>query len=240
MTDNLFVAGDVARQPHVLYEYQFISMGHWDNAVCGAQVAANNMLGLETERRPHLPLPAYWSAQFGVNIKGIGVCSFADEIVVTQGCPGACTFPRSAGADRIPRCGADRPRPHFAVRRVPATEGVGMTAATAWAEAMKYEHRADPYPFFDRLRRTPVARVADNLYVVTGYREVLALAHDPRVSSDFARSGPLGRLEVNLALETFVRRVAAPGPIVDPPPYRRSQIFRGPRHLPVRFEHISE
>ncbi|WP_039822303.1 cytochrome P450 [Nocardia testacea] len=66
-----------------------------------------------------------------------------------------------------------------------------MTAATAWAEAMKYEHRADPYPFFDRLRRTPVARVADNLYVVTGYWEVLALAHDPRVSSDIARS-PVG------------------------------------------------
>jgi hypothetical protein len=63
-----------------------------------------------------------------------------------------------------------------------------MTAATAWAEAMKYEHRADPYPFFDQLRRTPVARVADDQYVVTGYWEVLALAHDPRVSSDISRS----------------------------------------------------
>lgn len=92
VTDNIFVAGDVARQPHVLYEYQFISMEHWDNAVCGAQVAANNMLGLETERRPHLPLPSYWSAQFGVNIKGVGVCSFADEIVFTQGCPGDYRF----------------------------------------------------------------------------------------------------------------------------------------------------
>ncbi|WP_416562160.1 NAD(P)/FAD-dependent oxidoreductase [Nocardia testacea] len=97
VTDNIFVAGDVARQPHVLYEYQFISMEHWDNAVCGAQVAANNMLGLETERRPHLPLPAYWSAQFGVNIKGIGVCSFADEIVVTQGCPGDYRFAAAYG-----------------------------------------------------------------------------------------------------------------------------------------------
>ncbi|MBY8857129.1 cytochrome P450 [Nocardia sp. CA2R105] len=66
-----------------------------------------------------------------------------------------------------------------------------MTAATAWAEAMKYEHRADPYPFFDQLRRTPVARVADNLYVVTGYQELLTLAHDPRISSDISRS-PLG------------------------------------------------
>ncbi|MCC3312426.1 NAD(P)/FAD-dependent oxidoreductase [Nocardia africana] len=87
VTDNILVAGDVARQPHVLYEYQFISMEHWDNAVCGAQVAANNMISLETERRPHLPLPSFWSAQFGVNIKGVGVCSFGDEIAFTQGSP---------------------------------------------------------------------------------------------------------------------------------------------------------
>ncbi|MET8796907.1 FAD-dependent oxidoreductase [Nocardia sp. NPDC004568] len=97
VTDNIFVAGDIARQPHVLYEYQFISMEHWDNAVCGAQVAANNMLSLETERRPHLPLPSYWSAQFGVNIKGVGVCSFADEIVFTQGSPGDYRFAAAYG-----------------------------------------------------------------------------------------------------------------------------------------------
>jgi cytochrome P450 len=66
-----------------------------------------------------------------------------------------------------------------------------MTPETAWAEAMKFEHRPNPYPFFDELRKTPVARVRDGLYVVTGYRELLTLAHDPRVSSDMAHS-PLG------------------------------------------------
>ena len=35
VTDNIFVAGDVARAPHVLYEYQFLAMEHWDNAVLG-------------------------------------------------------------------------------------------------------------------------------------------------------------------------------------------------------------
>jgi NADPH-dependent 2,4-dienoyl-CoA reductase/sulfur reductase-like enzyme len=85
VTDNVFVAGDVARAPHVLYEYEFLSLEHWDNAVSGAQVAANNMVNLETGRRPHLPLPSFWSAQFGVNIKSVGVCSFGDEIVFTQG-----------------------------------------------------------------------------------------------------------------------------------------------------------
>ncbi|MGF6885682.1 NADPH-dependent 2,4-dienoyl-CoA reductase/sulfur reductase-like enzyme [Nocardia sp. GAS34] len=97
VTDNIFVAGDIARQPHVLYEYQFISMEHWDNAVYGAQVAANNMISLETDRRPHLPLPSFWSAQFGVNIKGVGVCSFGDQIAFTQGSPGDYRFAAAYG-----------------------------------------------------------------------------------------------------------------------------------------------
>lgn len=62
------------------------------------------------------------------------------------------------------------------------------TAATAWTEAMKYENRHDPSRFFDELRQTPVVQVADRVYVVTGYRELLQLAHDPHVSSDISRS----------------------------------------------------
>jgi 3-phenylpropionate/trans-cinnamate dioxygenase ferredoxin reductase subunit len=85
VTDNIFVVGDIARTPHVLYEYQFLSMEHWDNAVFGAEVAAHNMVSLEADRRPHLPLPMFWSGQFGVNIKGVGLPSFGDEIVFTQG-----------------------------------------------------------------------------------------------------------------------------------------------------------
>jgi NADPH-dependent 2,4-dienoyl-CoA reductase/sulfur reductase-like enzyme len=85
VTDNIFVAGDIARTPHVLFDYQFLSMEHWDNAVFGAQVAAHNMISLEPDRKPHLPLPAFWSGQFGVNIKGVGLPSFGDEIVFTQG-----------------------------------------------------------------------------------------------------------------------------------------------------------
>jgi cytochrome P450 len=51
--------------------------------------------------------------------------------------------------------------------------------------------------------------------------------------------GPLARLEVNLALETFIRRVQNPTLVVDPPPYRHSQIFRGPRHLWVDIGQIT-
>jgi 3-phenylpropionate/trans-cinnamate dioxygenase ferredoxin reductase subunit len=85
VTNRIFVAGDIARSPHVLYEYQFLSTEFWGNAVLGAEVAAHNMVCEETERRPYLLLPSNWSGQFGVNIKTVGVPSFGDEIVFTQG-----------------------------------------------------------------------------------------------------------------------------------------------------------
>ena len=53
------------------------------------------------------------------------------------------------------------------------------TAETAWTEAMKYENRHDPYRFFDELRKTPVVQVADKVYVVTGYRELLTARARP-------------------------------------------------------------
>ena len=67
------------------------------------------------------------------------------------------------------------------------------TAETAWTEAMRYENRHDPYRFFDELRKTPVVQVADKVYVVTGYRELLQLAHDPHVSSDITQESHLGQ-----------------------------------------------
>lgn len=63
-----------------------------------------------------------------------------------------------------------------------------MDAATAWAEAMKYANRPNPYPYYEELRKTPVAKVAERTFVVTGYDEAVALAHDPRISSDISRS----------------------------------------------------
>ncbi len=87
VTDHIFVAGDVARSPHVLYEYQFLSTEFWGNAVLGAQIAAHNMVCAETDRRPYLLVPSNWSGQFGVNIKTIGVPAFGDELIFTQGSP---------------------------------------------------------------------------------------------------------------------------------------------------------
>ncbi|GHE43741.1 pyridine nucleotide-disulfide oxidoreductase [Streptosporangium violaceochromogenes] len=85
VTDDVFVAGDVARSPHPLFGYQFLSLEHWGNAVAQAEVAAHNMISSGLDRRPHLWLPAFWSAQFGVNVKSVGVPPLGDELVVTQG-----------------------------------------------------------------------------------------------------------------------------------------------------------
>lgn len=85
VTDDLFVAGDIARFPHPLYDYQLIALEHWGNAVAQAEVAAHNMVSAPADRRPHLWLPAFWSAQFGDNIKSVGVPPFGDEIMITLG-----------------------------------------------------------------------------------------------------------------------------------------------------------
>jgi NADPH-dependent 2,4-dienoyl-CoA reductase/sulfur reductase-like enzyme len=85
VTDDIFVAGDVARFPHPAYGYQMLAMEHWGNAVEQADIAAHNMISAGPDRWPHLALPVFWSVQFGIEIKSVGVPSCADEVVITQG-----------------------------------------------------------------------------------------------------------------------------------------------------------
>ncbi|GAB3837403.1 hypothetical protein GCM10027610_039440 [Dactylosporangium cerinum] len=79
------MAGDVARFPHPVYDYQFMAMEHWGNAVDQAEIAAHNMISAGPDLWPHVALPVFWSTQFGVEIKSIGVPTYADEVVITQG-----------------------------------------------------------------------------------------------------------------------------------------------------------
>ena len=83
--DDVFVAGDVCRFPHPLYDYRFVSLEHWGNAIAQARIAAHNMLCAPDDRWAHLAVPVIWSTQFGTNIKTVGVTTFADEVVVAQG-----------------------------------------------------------------------------------------------------------------------------------------------------------
>jgi cytochrome P450 len=100
-----------------------------------------------------------------------------------------------------------------------------MTPEEAFDAAMRHENRANPYPFFDELRKTPVVRVTNGIYAVTGYEELLALAHDPRVSSDLRKRGPL------------VTHDDEPSFIAQDPPHhdrarRQCMRFFGPPHSP--------
>ncbi len=85
VTDDVFVAGDVARFPHPVYGYQFLALEHWGNAVAQAEIAAHNMISAEGDRWPHLALPEFWSTQFGTEIKSVGVPTHADQVVIAQG-----------------------------------------------------------------------------------------------------------------------------------------------------------
>ena len=113
-----------------------------------------------------------------------------------------------------------------------------MEAAAAWAEAMKFANRHDPYPFYAELRRTPVAKVAEHTYVVTGYPEAVALAHDPRISVDVSRSpsGFFGEKAVQLDPAEAAQNRNLSMLVTDPPEHdlMRRQFMRhfGPPHTP--------
>ena len=85
VTDDIFAAGDVARSPHPLFGFEFLVLEHWSNAVEQARIAAHNMLHSQAERRPYLHVPTFWSFQFGVSIKSVGVPNFGEEVVMVQG-----------------------------------------------------------------------------------------------------------------------------------------------------------
>ncbi|SPM38724.1 Cytochrome P450 [Mycobacterium numidiamassiliense] len=116
-----------------------------------------------------------------------------------------------------------------------------MTPEEAFDAAMRHENRANPYPFFDELRKTPVARVTNGIYAVTGYDELMALAHDPRVSSDLRKGRPPAGLNRRAADQSVVEMAEAYGQepsfiAQDPPDHDRARRqcmhFFGPPDAP--------
>ncbi|MEU3654781.1 cytochrome P450 [Streptomyces sp. NPDC032161] len=65
-----------------------------------------------------------------------------------------------------------------------------MTHEELLRQILSYDNRADPYPLYSELRRTPVAQGGDGLFVVSTYWEIKGLLHDPRVSSDARNLSP--------------------------------------------------
>ncbi|MDX3075767.1 cytochrome P450 [Streptomyces sp. MI02-7b] len=107
-----------------------------------------------------------------------------------------------------------------------------MTPGTIIEQITDYANRADPYPLYEELRKTPVRREDDGTYVVSTYYEVRSLANDPRLSND-TRNRPAGYARTASAGDTNL----PPSFIFTDPPVHdrlRDTINRpfGPPHSP--------
>ncbi len=60
------------------------------------------------------------------------------------------------------------------------------------AQILDYANRDDPYPLYAELRKTPVFRAPNGSYVISTYREIWALMHDPRIAVGGFGAGPAG------------------------------------------------
>ncbi|MGW3130516.1 cytochrome P450 [Streptomyces sp. NPDC001123] len=93
---------------------------------------------------------------------------------------------------------------------------------------LDYSSRADPYPLYAELRRTPVARQEDGSYVISTYRELEDILHNPHLSSDVRNlSHPMPSAE-GAATPAFIN--------MDPPEHDRLRRMAmrhfGPPHTP--------
>ena len=65
---------------------------------------------------------------------------------------------------------------------------ISVPPGKLFAQVLDPTSRANPYPLYARLRQTPVSLQEDGVYVVSTYREISLLLHDPRISSDDRKS----------------------------------------------------
>ncbi len=113
-----------------------------------------------------------------------------------------------------------------------------MAPASVFEQILDYSNRADPYGLYDELREAPVSRQEDGSYVVSTYREIVALLHDPRVSSDgrnlsyVPATQPAPEEKSNGLPPPFIR--------LDPPEHdriRRLVMYHfGPPHSPGKID----
>ncbi|MEV0087815.1 cytochrome P450 [Saccharopolyspora sp. NPDC050642] len=119
-----------------------------------------------------------------------------------------------------------------------------MVEETPWQQVLRYENRANPYPFYNELRKTPVARQPDGTYVVSTYREIVTLLHDPRVSSDITKRPGAAPAAAEQGTETITEVILEPNIITsDPPEHDRDRglmtpHFFGPPHSPHQISDL--
>jgi cytochrome P450 len=70
---------------------------------------------------------------------------------------------------------------HACERGAAMTEQTTTGQPGVLAQILDYANRANPYPLYAKLRDTPVFRAPNGSYVVSTYREIWTLMHDPRI-----------------------------------------------------------
>ncbi|MFF4015733.1 cytochrome P450 [Streptomyces sp. NPDC001843] len=113
-----------------------------------------------------------------------------------------------------------------------------MTHAPLLRQITDYANRADPYPLYEELRKTPVLQEEDGgPYVISSYWDIESLLHDPRISSDASNLAAAGDDELSGTEQTglppsFIR--------LDPPEHDRLRRIAnssfGPPHRPHRVD----
>ncbi len=84
--EGIFAAGDVAHWPNPHDGDALVAVEHWGNAVAQARTAARNMLAADPgAMAAHDHLPDFWSQQFGLTIKLLGLTAGADSFAVVRG-----------------------------------------------------------------------------------------------------------------------------------------------------------
>ncbi|MES4889329.1 cytochrome P450 [Streptomyces sp. NPDC096012] len=104
-----------------------------------------------------------------------------------------------------------------------------------------FANRANPYPVYEELRKTPVLHEEEGgPYIISSYYDIRALLHDPRISSDAVNLAAAGDDQLGQGEETgglppsFLR--------LDPPEHDRLRRIAnsafGPPHRPRRIENM--
>ena len=87
-----------------------------------------------------------------------------------------------------------------------------MADLTPWQESLLYENRANPYPFYAELRKTPVSRQPDGTYVeiceIADHPWYLGCQFHPEFKSKPMEPHPLFRSFIGAAYENGQRRRA--------------------------------
>ncbi|MFE1289237.1 cytochrome P450 [Streptomyces sp. NPDC058751] len=107
-------------------------------------------------------------------------------------------------------------------------------------QILDYANRADPYPIYKELRKTPVHHEGDGPYVVSTYYEIRSLLHDPRISSD-ARNLASNAADPLTSEAPAEESTLPPGFLkLDPPEHDRLRRMTnrpfGPPHSPHRVD----